>query len=131
MSETIIRPAAVPRKEKFSQVCVWPGTTGCFKDEGKPFIAFMKKNFNARIQPLEEIITGPDFKNGRKVSGSGGRTDVLFAVHDDDIKHFAIARMKVGIRWIEDVLDNESHHEEAGESLTSIYPNYVVEYRTW
>ena len=112
----------VARKPKFSQVCVWPGTTGCFEDpEG--FVKYFQDDFNTRVQLLQEVKTKPDQGKPR----TGGRIDVLFAVHEEDIAHFAVPRLQMGIRWIEDVLDNEAHRTPS----YSIYPNEIKEYRTW
>jgi hypothetical protein len=35
------------------------------------------------------------------------RTDVLFYVASDDIPKFAVPRLAVGIRWLEDVMNND------------------------
>lgn len=107
--------AKVP--ENYSQVCVWPGTVVggqdvLFKEE-------MFKMFGVRVHYLEEIMLALDPKRP-----NARRHDVFFAVHDEDISKFAVPRLAAGIRWIEDVLDNEKPGE-------SIYPSRVVDYRTW
>ena len=109
----------VKKNEGFNQVCVWPGTL-VGKDNIEKFEKFMLDNFNSRIQYLEEIKTLPD----KGVEGTGGRNDVFFAVHEEDIGKFAVPRLSYGIRWIEDVLDpiNYLHH---------IYPKRVYNYKTW
>lgn len=120
---------AVKRSENYSQVCVWPG---CLLNEnGKPnkeniksFEDFMMENLQVRIKFLEVIITGPDIENGIPVSDTGGRHDVFFAIHKDDVGKFAIPRFQFGIRWIEDVLGN-------GNYRSPIYPDYVFDYVTW
>lgn len=111
------------RKENFDQVCVWPGTL-ISKDEISKFEKWMIDEFNTRIQFLETIETLPDKENGKEVEGTGGRHDVFFAVHKEDIGHFAVPRLKVGIRWIEDVLAK-------GNYRSPIYPKRVFKYRTW
>ena len=112
----------ITRKENFSQVCVWPG---CLV-EGKveEFEKFMLDEFKTRIQYLEEIKTFPDTENGFPVKDTGGRNDVVFAVHQEDIGHFAVPRLQMGIRWIEDVL-------APGNYSSEIYPKRVFEYKTW
>ena len=50
--------------------------------------------------------------------------DGRWTVHNDDVMKFAIPRLQMGIRWIEDALDNESDNH-------SIYPPRVREYRAW
>lgn len=113
------------RWPEFTQVCVWPGTTGGAKDP-KGFEAFILEEFGARALFLEEYTTAPDMENGFPVEDTGGRTDLIFAVHQADVGKFAVPRLVAGIRWIEDVLDNENYRGEG-----SIYPARFVEYRTW
>ena len=111
------------RNKNYNQVCVYPGI---LLPEGK------EENFERyfgslgfRIQFLEKILTMPDKdSDGVPIVNTGGRSDILFAIHDEDIMDFAIPRLQMGIRWIEDVLDNE-------EEGCSIYPERVLEYRTW
>lgn len=112
----------VKLNEGFSQVCVWQGTT--LGNEGvEDFIEFMKDTFQTRVQFLEEIKTNPDLdRNGEAMMDSGGRSDLFFAVHKDDVSHFAIPRLKFGIRWIEDVYGNGNGY---------LYPDRVAEYRSW
>lgn len=114
----------ITRKPEFTQVCIWPGTdVGHSQIEIEVFEKFMAENFNGtRVQYLEEIKTGPDEND----VGTGGRNDLFFAVHYDDITKFAVPRLFEGIRWIEDVLDNE-----ADRGSNRIYPERVTEYRTW
>ena len=111
----------VARKEGFNQVCVWPGTV-CGADFISGFEGWFLEKFLARVQYLEEVETAPDFKNGHPVEGTGGRNDVLFAIHDEDIGKFALPRMQYGIRWIEDVYGNGSG---------GLYPERVAEYQSW
>jgi hypothetical protein len=117
----------IPRKPEFSQVCVWPGTL-VGADQVEVFEKFIAENFNnTRVQYLEEVKTFPDVQpNGRLVEGTGDRNDVFFAVHSEDVGKFAVPRLSYGIRWIEDVLDNEARRGEF-----RIYPDRVTEYRTW
>ena len=110
---------------EYTQVCVWPGTI-IKPAEVKQFEAFFEEN-GFRVQFLESITTSPDLdEEGEPVVDTGGRTDVFFTIHNDDVMKFAIPRLQMGIRWIEDVLDNESHAQDH-----SIYPSHVKEYRAW
>jgi len=111
--------ANVERKDSFNQVCVWPGTT-LGDSTVEQFEKFFMDELNTRIQFLEIIETAPDMENGMPVEGTGGRSDILFAVHKDDIGHFAIKRLAYEIRWIEDVYGNGS-----------LYPERIAEYKTW
>lgn len=113
----------VKRPEEYKQVCVWEGTVlgdGSVDD----LVNFMKEVLKTRIFFLEEIKTNPDkMSGGSPKEGTGGRNDLFFAVHEEDIGVFAVPRLKYEIRWLEDVLNNESHF--------SIYPERVIDYRTW
>jgi len=110
----------VERKENYSQVCVWPGTI-VGEDKIYDFEKFMIDNFQTRIQYLEEIKTYPDRPGDQE---TGGRNDLFFAVHNNDIGKFSLPRLSVGIRWIEDVLSKTNYRNE-------IYPKRVFKYKTW
>lgn len=97
------------KKNKFNQLCVWPGVV--LEDEdGKQlpiqeFVDFCKESFGVRVEFKCDIKTNPDLdNNGRIVEGTGGRNDVLFYIHDDDVSMFAVPRLHAGIRWWEDVV---------------------------
>lgn len=90
----------------FTQLCVWHGTI-VGKKKISEFTKFMKDEFGARVKYVEEIKTQPDTDSiGREISGTGGRNDLFFYVHSEDIPKFAVPRLKAGIRWWEDVLGN-------------------------
>jgi len=108
----------INKKENFNQVCVWPGTL-VGETEATKFEAFMLKTHSIHVQYLEEIKTLPRIEQGYV----GGRNDLFFAIHNDDVGKFAIPRLQTGIKWIEDVLDNEIGH--------TIYPDRVALYREW
>lgn len=104
------------RKDKFNQVVVWPGTL-VGQEKVDEFVAFMQAEFGVRVKYLEEITVPRE--------GMESRNDLFFSVHADDLDaQFAVRRLQYGMRWVEDVLDNE----EPGKS---VYPARVVNYRTW
>ena len=111
------------RLPNYTQVCVFPGL---LVDENKiqEFTEQIKEEFDTRIQYLETILTKPDSDD--QSGNTGGRSDVFFAVHQDDISKFAVKRLHYGIRWIEDVLSNAN-----GYHLNPLYPEYVEGYKTW
>ena len=111
------------RLPNYTQVCVFPGL---LVDENKiqEFTEQIKEEFDTRIQYLETILTKPDSDD--QSGNTGGRSDVFFAVHQDDISKFAVKRLHYGIRWIEDVLSNTN-----GYHLNPLYPEYVEGYKTW
>jgi hypothetical protein len=105
--------------KKFNQLCVWPGTI-VGKDQIKDFEKFFKDEMGTRVKYVEEIETLPTPDE----EGTGGRNDVFFYVHDEDIDKFAIPRLSMGIRWWEDVLGNGNGVLYPQEVLTK-YP------KTW
>ena len=111
----------VTLRNGYKQVCVWPGTV---MGDSNPtdFEQFFMEQHGTRVQFLEEIVTEPDYENGLPVALTGGRHDVVFAVHDDDIAKFAIPRLTMGIRWIDDVYGNGGG---------DIYPERVQTYCCW
>ena len=108
----------VTLNEGFSQICVWEGTTVGI-DKIAKFEEFIKAEFRgARAQYLEEIITKPTPGE----AGTGGRTDVFFAIHNEDVMKFAVPRLAYGIHWIEDVYGN-------GNGV--LYPERCAKYQSW
>ena len=108
---------------KFNQLCVWPGTV---MDESTPqdLVDFFQENFNTRIQFEQEVITNPDLDgSGYPIEGTGGRHDLFFYVHDDDVAVFAIPRLTMGIRWWEDVV---SYNDNSHLYLTEILEKYPI-----
>ncbi len=95
----------------FTQLCVWQGVLldGFTTQE---FEKRMFDNFGTRIKYETEVRTLPDVDDyGVVIPETGGRNDVLFYVHADDIEKFAVPRLQAGIRWWEDVVgyNNNSH----------------------
>lgn len=113
--------SAVARDEEFTQVCVWPGTV-LGDSTTQDLVDFFKKEMGIRIQYLEEFVTPASTKNGRKVPDTGGRVDQIFAVHREDVSRFTVLRLQMGIRWIEDYIDNDRE---------KIAPSYFTDYRSW
>ena len=103
---------------KFNQLCVWPGTV---MGESTPqdLVDFFQENFNTRIQFEQEVVTNPDLdSSGYPIKDTGGRHDLFFYVHDDDVASFAIPRLTMGIRWWEDVVSyNDNSHLYSTEIL--------------
>jgi len=89
-------------KTKFNQLCVLEGT---IMPEGgaKELKTFFKDNMGVRVKFETQTKTLPDFEG---CTETGGRNDIFFYIHDDDIGKFAVPRLSMGIRWWEDVLGN-------------------------
>jgi len=117
-------------KDGFSQVCIWQGCVVVDNEKEKDkkineFETFMLDNFKSRVQYLEEIKTGPDLdEQGNVITGTGGRNDLFFAVHSEDIGIFAVPRLSVGIRWIEDALAMANYKYP-------LYPKRIFKYIRW
>lgn len=107
----------------FTQVAVWSGVVvGPSNIEG--LVEFFATEFNGtRVQYIREVETSPDLSaSGMPIMGTGGRNDVLFAVHEDDIGKFAVPRLAYGMRWLDDVYGNGQGH---------LYPADVRELLSW
>lgn len=94
----------------FKQLAVWRGTLLDRKESDefsspetvKDFEDFFKEDAGVRVKYYKEILTLPDSSEN-----SGGRNDVLFYVHNDDINRFTGWRLQHGMSWLEDYIDNE------------------------
>jgi hypothetical protein len=115
-------------ENKFTQLCVWPGVV-LEKENGpgqrilmepEEFEEEVTKMFGGvRIKYKCEQKTLPDLnEDGTPDPETGGRNDVFFYVHTDDIESFAVPRLKAGIRWWEDVVGyNDNTHLYTEEFL--------------
>lgn len=104
----------------YHQLCVWEGTI-LGDTPMSEFEKFFKEHGGWRVKFLEEVVTLPDVVDGRVVEGIGGRHDVFFLVHEDDISTFAVPRLQMGIRWWEDVLGN-GHGNIYPQEVLNKYP---------
>ena len=107
----------IPLLPGFKQVCVMQGTLA--PDPIEDFVTFFQKELGVRVQYLETILTNPDPDSPKE---TGDRSDLFFAIHDEDIAKFAVPRFQFGVRWIEDVYGNGGGY---------LYPARVAEYKTW
>lgn len=104
----------------YKQLCMWPGTLlgdSTPKDLENFFLAEM----GVRVKYHTEVKTLPDLdSSGNPVPESGGRNDLFFYVHDEDISKFAVPRLQMGIRWWEDVIKyNDNRHLYTNEFLNN------------
>jgi hypothetical protein len=103
----------------FTQLCVWEGILlGGFTTQ--EFENWMFDNFGARIKYETELKTLPDLdKYGNAIPETGGRNDVFFYAHAEDIPKFAVLRLQARIRWWEDVVKyNDNSH---------LYPKEILD----
>lgn len=109
----------------YTQLCCWPGTTlGEITTE--QFEKDMFEIFNVKVKFAEITTTLPDKdKNGNNIPNTGGRSDLLFHIHNEDIQKFATARLVAGIRWWEDVIKyNDNSHLYTSEILKKYKPTW-------
>jgi hypothetical protein len=104
--------------KNFTQLCVWPGTT-LGNSTADDLVNFFAEDMGVRIKYKGEVETLPDVnENGTILEGTGGRIDQFFYVHDEDVGKFALPRLKMGIRWWEDVVKyNDNTHLYTPEFL--------------
>ena len=108
--------------ENFNQLCVWQGT---FLGESSPqdLVDFFKEEMGTRIKFEQEVLTNPDLdEKGEIIEGTGDRNDLLFYVHDEDITKFAVPRLKMGIRWWEDVISYNDNSHLYSKEVIEKYP---------
>lgn len=94
----------------YTQVMVWQGVKTRSPEE---FERFAKTKLNIRVKFLTQYRTLKT--SGRQASG--GRNDILFAIHHKDINEFSIKRLTLEYppSWFEDYYD---HNKE-------IIPNLI------
>lgn len=108
----------------YTQVCVMEGVI-VHDDQVDEFVSKLTELFGCRFKFLEQFTTLPDREWGEPVPGTGGRSDVLFYVHTDDIGRFAVPRLLYGIHWIEDVFANMDGKNNV------YYPERLRSYCSW
>jgi hypothetical protein len=105
--------------ENYTQLCVWPGTV-LGDSTPEDLENFFLDEMGTRIKYKCEVKTNPDLdESGNPLPETGGRNDLFFYVHNEDVGKFAIPRLRMGIRWWEDVIsyNDNSHHLYSPEFL--------------
>jgi len=78
-------------------------------DEAKGFEKWFEDEWGYRIEYVTQYKTLPDTENGYDVEGTGGRSDIIFYLHKDDVLKMVVERIRVfkgDIKWWEDHFDN-------------------------
>lgn len=103
----------------YRQLCVWEGTV-IDKNNANEFEKFFLKEVGVRVKYSEEVITNPTPFNEFKEPG--GRNDVLFYIHVEDISIFATKRFIFGIKWWEDVVSYNNKAYLYTNEILAKYP---------
>ena len=98
----------------FKQPVVWPSTI-VTDNQAADFEAFILSELGSRAKYIGCFYTLPGD------GGEGGRADAVFYVHSEDLNKFAVPRFQYGMRWVEDVIDNEKRRINDGEQKSTIY----------
>ena len=109
-------------ESQFNQLCVWPGVVvGDSKKVQEDFVKFFRDELGVAVKYETEVKTLPD---NPECTETGGRNDLFFYIADKDISKFAVPRLRMGIRWWEDVLGNGNG---------KLYPEEILEKypKTW
>ena len=102
----------------YKQLCMWPGTL-LGDSTPKDLENFFLDEMGVRVKYHAEVKTLSDLdSSGNSVPETGGRNDLFFYVHDEDVMNFAVPRLKMGIRWWEDTVGyNDNSHLYTKEFL--------------
>jgi len=84
----------------------------------KQFEQFMFGEFDIRIKFCEEVITNGSVERDEE----GGRHDLIFYIHDDDIERMAVIRLTYGIKWWEDVVSYNNGEYLYNQEILDRYP---------
>jgi hypothetical protein len=105
--------------ENYKQLCVWPGCS-LGDSSVEEFESWFKDELGVRIKYAEEVLTNPD--PGETIEQSGGRSDLFFWLHDEDVAGWAIQRLQLGIRWWEDVISYNDNSYLYPQKIIDKYP---------
>ena len=107
-------------KEKvFKQLCVMHGVT-C--DNAEDFEKHFK-DLGFTVKFAECTLTNPDTDHlGNAIPETGGRSDLLFYIAQDEINRFALPRLQWEIRWWEDVVSYNNHASWYTKEILDKYP---------
>lgn len=103
------------KDKNYTQLCVIHGVI-VGPENINDFEKLILDKFGCRAKYECEVKTLPG------QGGEGGRNDLFFYVHSDDIGKFAVPRLSAGIRWWEDVLLN-GNGELYTEEFLAKYPS--------
>lgn len=104
-------------EKEYTQLCVWPACT--LGDQTiRDFETFMLEAFEVRVKYEAEVITNGSVERKEE----GGRHDLLFYIHSEDTRKFALRRLRYGIRWWEDVIKYNNNSYLYSKEILDKYP---------
>lgn len=109
-------PIPEDEAEGFTQLCVWEN---CIlkPEEVADFVDFVRTQCQTRVRVVGCVETLPG------AGGPGGRVDLLFYAHSEDITKLAARKFVLRMRWWEDVLENLGPHKTIyPQELRSAFP---------
>lgn len=102
----------------YSQLCLIRGFEIGI-DQIEEFEGIILNKFGVRIKYDVQVKTLPLLdEEGYVIPGTGGRNDLFFYIHEEDVEKFSISRMHLGVRWWEDVIAHESNRD-------SYHPSFI------
>ena len=109
----------------YNQLCMWPGVT-LEGSAPKELEDFFQDKMGVRVKYHAEVSTLPDLdSSGNQIPDTGGRSDLFFFIHDEDVPKFAVPRLQMGIRWWEDVIKyNDNSHMYTEEFIKENPPKW-------
>lgn len=112
------------KEEGYGVLAVWPQILA-EKDDEEQIQDFMSNmGCRNRVKIVGCVKTLPNYEHRNDDNPqTGGRVDLCFYFHDEDIYRVAVRRLAHGIRWWEDVVMNELEH---GLSQGIIYEDYTI-----
>ena len=102
--------------KNYKQLCVLQGCI--FGDDTKEDFEKHFLDLGFRVKFAEQVITNGSVERNEE----GGRSDILFYIHNDDIEKFAIPRLSMDIRWWEDVVSYNNNSYLYSEEILEKYP---------
>ena len=112
------------KEEGYDILAVWPQILA-EKDDVENIQDFMSNmSCRNRVKIVGCVKTLPNYEHRNDENPeTGGRVDLVFYFHNEDIYRVAVRRLQHGIRWWEDVVMNELEH---GLSQGIIYEDYTI-----
>ena len=111
-------------EEGYGVLAIWPQVL-MQKDDHDSVQDFMS-NMGCKdpVRIIGCVQTLPNYEHREdEYPETGGRIDLAFYFHNEDIYKIAVRRLTHGIRWWEDVVANEIEH---GLSQGIIYEDYTI-----